>query len=216
MCKPMKLEPDPKTTYITQDDRCYYFLNYLPGEGYSASKGNDLILNFKKDIRYKDTNSWGYKILAIKQFANMLHGALGGRICTIIPMPTSKPRGSQNFDDRLDQTAAMLGQISTNYDIQLCLDVKEECPAAHRGGERSPDALLQNIILTPPLSPPKNNIILIDDVLTSGGHFKAAKAAILAKYPEADVIGFFLGKTIYIEPVVPAIDDYDDGDAAPF
>ncbi|WP_295147998.1 hypothetical protein [uncultured Campylobacter sp.] len=212
----MKLVPDRKTTYITQDDICYYFLDYLSGGGYSASKDNDLIFNFKKDIRYKNTNSWAYKMSAVKQFADMLHGALGGRVCTIIPMPTSKPRGSQNFDDRLDQVALMLGKISANYDIQLCLDVKEEYPAAHRGGERSPDALLQNIILTPPSSSPKNNIILIDDVLTSGGHFKAAKAAILAKYPDANVIGFFLGKTIYIEPVVPAIDDYDDGDATPF
>ena len=212
----MKLVPDPKTTYITQDDICYYFLDYLSGGGYSASKDNDLIFNFKKDIRYKNTNSWAYKMSAVKQFADMLHGALGGRVCTIIPMPTSKPRGSQNFDDRLDQVALMLGGMSANYDIQLCLNVKEECPAAHRGGERSPDALLQNIILTPPSSSPKNNIILIDDVLTSGGHFKAAKAAILAKYPDVNVIGFFLGKTIYIEPVVPAIDDYDDGDATPF
>lgn len=207
MCKPTKLEPDLKTTYITQDDICYYFLDYLPGGGYSASKSNGLILNFKKDIRYKDGNYWGYKISAIKQFASMLHGALGEHVCTIIPMPTSKPRGSQNFDDRLDQTAVMLGKISANYDIQLCLDVKEECPAAHIGGERSPDALLQNIILTPPSSPPKNNIILIDDVLTSGGHFKAAKAAILAKYPDANVIGFFLGKTLYVEEdIVPPID----------
>lgn len=145
----------------------------------------------------------------------MLHGALGGRVCTIIPMPTSKPRGSQNFDDRLDQVALMLGGISANYDIQLCLDVKGECPAAHRGGERSPDALLQNIILTTPSSPPKNNIILIDDVLTSGGHFKAAKTAVLTKYPDATIIGFFLGKTMYIEPIVSPIDDFTDDGGTP-
>ena len=207
MCKPIKLIPDKKTSYITQNDECYYFLNYLPGGGYSASKDNDLIFNFKKGIKYKNTNSWSYKTAAIKKFADMLHIALNGRFCTIIPMPTSKPRGSQKFDDRLDQVVLFLGKMSTNYDIQLCLDVKEECLPAHNYGVRSPEILLQNIIFAQSLETPKENIILVDDILTTGGHFKAAKNVILKKYPKKNVIGFFLGKTLCVEEdIVSPID----------
>jgi pyrimidine operon attenuation protein/uracil phosphoribosyltransferase len=45
-------------------------------------------------------------------------------------------------------------------------------PAREDGGSRDPEVLYPNIMLTKALPP--GQIILIDDIMTSGGHFTAA------------------------------------------
>lgn len=74
--------------YLTNNDLCFYFLNYTEG-GYIISPHNSMIFNLKKDLKYKNTGAWWYRNQAIQQFALMLHNVfykIANRI-TIIPMP---------------------------------------------------------------------------------------------------------------------------------
>ncbi|EIX7253969.1 hypothetical protein MK585_001925, partial [Campylobacter coli] len=60
---------------------------------------------------------------------------------------------------------------------------------------RNPNDLKQEILFYPPNFFDKN-IVLIDDVLTTGGHFKACKNILLEKLdPNINIVGLFLAKT---------------------
>ena len=41
----------------------------------------------------------------------------------------------------------------------------------------------------------KPNVAIVDDVLTTGAHFRAAKSALSARFPEQKFIGLFLART---------------------
>lgn len=182
--------------YLSDDDHCFYFLDYVEG-GYQASPHNSMVLNFKKDLSFKNNVSWCYREQAVRNFALMLHGALSNvanRI-TIIPMPTSKPQNSLKFNDRLLATIGWLQVYGNNmYHIENCLDTKEESIPSHISGNRKPEDLFNNINFTFPKSRFKEYIILIDDVLTTGAHFKVCKD-ILTKYSSVNIGGIFLAKT---------------------
>ena len=52
---------------------------------------------------------------------------------------------------------------------------------------------------------PKGTVILVDDVLTTGAHFVAARNVILAQHPATRVIGFFIARRVPVD----AADDFD-------
>lgn len=183
--------------YLTNDDLCFYFLNYTE-DGYIISPHNSMIFNFKKDLKYKNTGAWWYRNQAIQQFALMLHNIfykIANRI-TIIPMPTSTPKDSPDFNDRLLKTMEHLQYFGNGcYHIENCLDTLITQIPSHSGGNRNPNDLYDQIIFTKLLQPLKEYVFLIDDVLTTGGHFKACQKKILHSYPNAKICGIFLAKT---------------------
>ena len=80
--------------------------------------------------------------------------------------------------------------------------------AAHLAGEigeRIKPAELQALYQLNP-APPKPTVLLFDDVLSAGCHFRAAKSAILARYPETEVVGFFLARRVLPDP----LEGFDD------
>lgn len=201
MCKPVAVKVGVDfAPFLKDGDWCYYYGNYTPG-GFSASEYNSMVQNFKKDISRKERDDWYYRNNAVDKFALMLHYALKDRQCTIIPCATSKPRNSPNFNDRLDAVASKLGSLSLNYDIQFCLDTIEERTPSHTGGTRNPAEIIKNTRWATPTKTPNHIIILIDDVLTTGAHFRAYKDIILKNLPNSNVIGLFLarydGSSIY-------------------
>ena len=42
-------------------------------------------------------------------------------------------------------------------------------------------------------------IAIVDDVITTGAHFKACQELILEQYPHAAIYGIFLAKTVWID-----------------
>ena len=180
--------------FLNDDDVCFYCCIYTPG-GYGASGCNSMVVNFKRDIANQSNQSvWYYRNMAISKFANMLHLMFKNSEYTIIPCATSKPRGSLNFNDRLDATVSMLKSFSSNYDIQFCLDTKTATLPSHIGGTRNPVEMANNTSWVHPTRPPNQNIILVDDVFTTGAHFRAYKDIILSHYPSHNVMGVFLAK----------------------
>lgn len=193
MCKPVKIQFGTDfAPFLNEDDECFYYCTYTPG-GFSVSPHNSMVANFKKDISHKGNTDWHYRDKAIEKFALMLHSTLKSRQYTIIPCATSKPRNSPNFNNRLDETANILKSL--NYDVQFCLDTAIEVEPTHKGGaRRDPIEITRNTNWTEPTKTPNQTIILVDDVFTTGAHFRAYKDIILSHYPFCNVIGIFLAK----------------------
>ena len=188
--------------YINVDeDICYYFLEYTSKVGYNYNDSNNIVFNFKST----HPNSIRYKRNAISYFANLIINDISNLLpkdTIYIAAPTSKTRNSALFDDRLDQVVNILNikGLSTSLKLEALSDIT---PSHSSGQNRNITDIKNNIIFYgfDPTRFQVNDFIkvaIVDDVITTGAHFKACKERILEKYPKAIVYGIFLAKTVWI------------------
>lgn len=63
-------------------------------------------------------------------------------------------------------------------------------------GQPPPEQIAQNYIFNPAAAVGvRNNIVIFDDVLTAGSHFKAMKSVIRQHLPDKAIIGVFIART---------------------
>lgn len=192
--------------YLTPEDQCYFLHEFTARKGFGYSPGNQFIFNFKKSPTKRLEAQYAHKLRAIeaaigwyRTIFEKVDGAFGG--CTFVPIPPSKVPNHPEYDDRMWQVVQGIG----NGNVADCRELicqGGNYDAAHlagEGGERIKPADLQALYsLQDP--PPKPTVLLFDDVLSAGCHFRAAKSAILAKYPETQVVGFFLARRVLSNP----------------
>ena len=92
---------------LSTNDICYYYYDHTEG-GYSQSRANQLVFNLKKPLIRRGKSDWHYKIEAIEAFAENLASLLvrvqrSPLSISLIAMPTSKNRQSDDYDDRIVQ-----------------------------------------------------------------------------------------------------------------
>lgn len=180
--------------WLTGEDECYYFIEATNGS-YEESESNQFLFNFKKPIERKDFSDWNFRNKAIRKFARLLSEINGIKDITFttIPAPTSKPRKSNLFNNRIDETIKLLKEYCPGLSIEYAFDAKKEVQASHQGGSREPEDIRENIEWLGFKNTPSKTIIFIDDVLTTGAHFKVCKEMILKNEPNVEtVMGFFL------------------------
>jgi len=192
--------------HLEKDDICYYLMEH-DSKGYKSSKANQLIFNLKIPIENinKNPNQEPHKKKAMLEFQNSLLNLLNDfkdKKLILIPAATSKPKNSEFFDKRLDVIVENLcKQNSTHWHYEPILDVKEQKTATHSGGNRSIDEIKNNLIIKDFSVPNYSDaiiILIIDDVLTTGSHFRVWKNEIMQKYPLAkNIQGAFLGLHIF-------------------
>lgn len=181
---------------LDESDDCYYARDYISEGGYQASEANDLITNFKKSPEKKGRPEWKYKEKAIKRFATEIAYIPNIEEFYVTCIPSSKAKGDPNYDSRLEDTVRYLKQIKPGVEIGFPFSIKKSMTAAHYGGSRDVDQIYSNLLWSH-IKSKKSNIVLIDDVLTTGAHFKACKKLILEKIPKANVIGLFWARTVW-------------------
>lgn len=186
--------------YLSADDICYYLVERLRGS-WEMGFANSLVSNFQKDVgRYHDNpDVMAYKSQAIERFARSISSVIARRPrrcpIVIVPMVTSKPKSHPWFDDRLQRVAHWVADHrSGEVVVDDVLDVKEEMMQAKAGGVRDPCILGSNIVVVAPRYPEAETVLLVDDVITTGGHFAACKAIACSLYPAAKVVGLFLAR----------------------
>lgn len=181
-----------KPYYLDDTDYCVYAREHVDG-GYEVSESNKMIFNYKKPISYKNTPQWYYKNHSIGLFASELNLLKFPKNSILIPAPTSKPRTSPLFDSRIDDTLERFIEYRDDLIIQKIIDVTEELRDSHsEGGTRNPDYLSQFITVYDfTIENLPERVFYIDDMITSGGHFKACKTAFHKKYPDIKFIGVF-------------------------
>lgn len=146
-----------------------------------------------------------YKDEAIAFFAKQIRRLVkpGPRSIPIvlIPMITSRPKTDQWHDDRLARACTLAAELldgaAVVHDV---LDVDQRLRKAKSGGPRTPEEIGMHIIAYGQRHPETSVVLLVDDVLTLGGHYAACREAVRPLYPNAQTAGVFLAKHVPDEP----------------
>lgn len=184
--------------YLTRgEDECYYAREYISGGGYKASQTNGLISNFKKGVDKRNTFQWQYKQQAIYQFATELSPLLRDG-AVLAPIPSSKCKTDSDYDSRLEDMLKALARIRPQLKIIEPITIRSTSQAAHLGGERDIQVIYDNLVWQDGVPQGATSILLVDDVITTGAHFKACKRLLREQVQDIRVIGVFWAKTIWV------------------
>jgi hypothetical protein len=193
----------PDHTFIEADDECFYLSEYNARKGYQFSKSNNLIFNLKKPMDRRGQAGWAYKRQAIETAGREMRSALDAlnegwlSTATLVPIPPSKVKTDPLYDDRLIQMLQVLG-AGIEVDVRELIVQKESRDAAHATGLRPRiNELLENYFLDESLAEPAPKVIgVVDDVLTTGAHFKAAKRLLSGRFATVAIYGLFVARRV--------------------
>jgi predicted amidophosphoribosyltransferase len=119
----------------------------------------------------------------------------------LVPTPPSKPIGDPNYDDRMLQIArrshAPDGPPTPVLDV---LKQARRLHASHVTARRPQiDTLVKAYALEDtPLAPER--LIFLDDILTTGRHFRAMTEVLRRRFPAAEIVGLFIARRVWNEP----------------
>ena len=188
----------PDHWYLDRSDECYFCGEYTAGAGFAHSATNQLILNLKKKMDRRGQPDWKYKGYAIRAAANNLRESIADEFltsATFVPVPPSKIAGDPEYDDRMTQVARLLGpEVDVREVVFQSQNMQDAHTAANRPG---PDQLYANYEIEESLvEPVPLQIAVVDDVLTTGAHFKAMKRILDEAFPDAHIVGIFLARRV--------------------
>jgi predicted amidophosphoribosyltransferase len=189
--------------FLTPEDECFYFMEYTSDTHFLYSPANDLISNFKKSPEFRDQPQWIHKERVIREvadiFAQYLLPATNLPDVMLVPMPPSKIKDHPHYDDRMMQVLTRLQQRDGGLDIREILTCRENTEPFHATtNKRSPEKIAQNLCIDSGLcNTTKTKILLIDDMVTSGAHFKACKNKLLEVFPQGIIKGLFIARRTF-------------------
>ena len=188
----------PDHFYLIPQDRCYYFGDYTARGGYAYSETNRLILNLKKPVSQASQNHYRYKHHAIQQIAQALQHSLDLQHITFVPVPPSKAHADPAYDDRLVQVLHTLTTQAPNAHYRELILQDQSLPAAHETQQRpNPITLAKHYrIDTQQLTDIREHLVIFDDVLTTGCHFKAMQRVLHRHLPNHAIIGVFVARRV--------------------
>lgn len=196
--------------HLTPRDECLYLLEFTSGQGYAFSKANSLISNLKK----KPTASVAelrYKRNAIASCAKALGQSLNHdwiRQAIIVPVPPSKMVGDPGYDDRMfDVAASIIPAADVRHLVRQTRSMNPSHGAAQAGQARnSVDDLLAAYEIDETLtSDAVTQIGILDDVLTTGTHFRAMHTVLSQRFPNATITGLFIARRVFANPAAAAL-----------
>lgn len=198
--------------HLDEEDTCYYIGEYTARKGYGFSDTNQLILNFKKEVDRKGDYEYRYKTQAIQQIAKQLNNVLKPSMVSCIPVPPSKDKSDPLYDDRLVKVLESSQKLESSLDYCDMVQLKESYDPSHSSVQRLlPDQLVElyNVVI-PNGYQPRQNIIIFDDVITTGSHFKAMKTLLSRQFPTHNIVGLFVARRV--PETFDPIDDFIDAD----
>jgi formylmethanofuran dehydrogenase subunit D len=187
--------------YITEGDECLFLYEYTSGMGYAHSETNSLISNLKKK---KGAGGYAWKGRAIASCAAVLGPAINPKWladAVLVPIPPSKIKADPMYDDRMTQVCKAIKSEAPVDVRELIVQVKST-DAVHEGNRLKPDEIEANYAIDENLCGegcPKY-IGIVDDMLTAGAHFKAAKNILSKRFPKSRISGLFIARRIFSDP----------------
>jgi predicted amidophosphoribosyltransferase len=184
---------------------CFHIGEYTVGGTYRFGETNSEISNLKKKppvearlLQYKERaiRYWGGKL------AEVINLPLASQNITLVPMPCSKTAGNPQFDDRMRLVLEQLRLVQPNLDIRPLLRTVLDRPPQHETGRMTIAELAETMAVDPAylVTPLKPTVLIVDDVLTTGGTFAAAHGHIRGLPNVAAINGLFLAKAIWPIP----------------
>ncbi|MCY3878925.1 MAG: hypothetical protein OXF74_07075 [Rhodobacteraceae bacterium] len=192
--------------YLNADDVCLFLGEYTAQMGFAHSATNQLIINFKKPMDCRGRPEWRYKKQNIVKAAQALYRAFGKadlQAYTFVPVPPSKARTDPMYDNRLTVMLKMVSEFVHQHrgghlDVREMVIQTQSTGAVHDSDIRPEPEELADLyeIQHKMLADAKDNIVICDDVLTTGCHFGAMEMVILEALPEANIRGMFLARRV--------------------
>ena len=197
--------------HLDEDDECYFIGEYTARIGYTYSATNDLVLNFKKTMDRQGRAEWQYKKMAIRKAAAAFATALepsGQKTLdgvTFVPVPPSKARGDPLYDDRLTQMLNFV-RPEPRLDVREVIVQEHSSDAVHSSESRlRPYEIEAMYRIDEALTKPVPEVLaVVDDVLTTGAHFRAAQTVLASRFPAIRIVGLFIARR------VPDTSDFDE------
>ena len=198
-------------SFIEPEDEIYFFYEYTARKGFDHSPGNNLIFNLKKDpVRFRDKPEvLKHKRRAISTCGQMIsHGLDPAWLATavIVPVPPSKARDDLAYDDRMLRVAQAVQILETPPRPAETRELVHQAVSlqtshASEDGERSSiDELVQAYALDEALATPEpERIVVLDDMLTTGRHFRAMSFVLHGRFPRAQIVGIFITRRVVPE-----------------
>jgi hypothetical protein len=184
------------------DELCdlYYCRIYTTGKGYEYSDTNQYVLNLKIQPVEANSSRLGYKSRAIDLFVKEATEFLQKTLqdeepsCILVPIPPSKSKDHDEYDNRIELVAKQIALKINNFECIPALYTLSSRTSAHTGGQRNVESICKSLAVDTNLLQDVSavkKIFLLDDVLTSGANFSAAKKRILEHLPGIPVVGIF-------------------------
>jgi hypothetical protein len=202
MLRFQKIDP-PQCPFLEADDYCAYLGEYTAGGGWQASETNRRIHNLHKRPGSSPHELW-HKGQAVEYWGRCLAEALSSldlSHTSFVAFPCSKPVGHDEYDNRMDRVLDAAKRRLPAIDIRQALIQKQIRESQHTSSRASPEEIAACLAFNPRCLPLRPNICIVDDVITRGASFAAAKILLLNKHGVRRVAGLMLAKTVR-----PAID----------
>jgi hypothetical protein len=187
--------------YLESDDECLFFGEYSARRGFAYSATNQLILNFKKPVRYRGTASWRYKTRDINAAAHAFSQNLDKAFSqiTLVPVPPSKLKTDPEYDDRImDMLRALKAPAGITPDVRELVRQTCQMAAAHESNDRPPPDEWEKVYVIDEALAQKTPtwIGIIDDLLVTGCRFRAMSNVLKRRFPTARITGLFLARRV--------------------
>lgn len=184
-------------------DVCYFMFEYTSHKNYSYSATNNLISNLKKKPGASTTAELRYKVAAIQECAGYISGAVNLDNLpswTIVPVPPSKHKTDPAYDDRLLRICKSIASPRP-LDIRELVMQSESISAAHEvgaGARPKVSDLVRIFVVDESLTQPTpTGILVVDDVLTAGTHYRAMHAVLSQRFPGVPINGMFVARRVF-------------------
>lgn len=185
--------------HLDAGDLCYFFGEYTARQHAAYSETNQLIMNLKKGNERRGLQDYHYKGVAINRVAQMITSTIGNiSDYTFVPVPPSKCRTDAAYDDRMTAILRTANAMNSSLDFRELVLQNQSTIASHAStaSRPTPDEIMVNYRLDASLlAGIRGNIVIFDDVLTAGSHFKAMKQFLRQHLPEASILGLFVART---------------------
>ncbi len=190
-------------TFLEPEDRCYYLREYNSRKGYQFSGSNQLVFNLKKPLDRRGQADWKHKGRAIQTAGRELREALDvlnpawlGN-STLVPVPPSKTKSDPLYDDRIVEMLRVAG-AGLELDLRELVLQRESTEAAHVAELRPRlTRLIENYRVDESLLTPLPRVLaIVDDVLTTGAHFKAVQTLLRDRIPAVPILGLFIARRV--------------------
>lgn len=184
--------------YLAEDDTCYFYGEYTARKGYAYSETNRLIINLKKSVLQRTEDHYKHKQQAINKIAEILSHISTLQRLTFVPIPPSKCKTDIGYDDRLISILKQCKCSNPELDFRELVTQKYSTIAAHSTKNRpSPEEIMLNYHFNiEQVDGVRNMVVIFDDVLTAGSHYKAMKMVIKNHLPQVQVVGLFVARTV--------------------
>jgi hypothetical protein len=189
--------------YLSAEDNVAFIFEYTSGAGFGAGHGNQLVLNLKKPMERRGKPEWRYKQQAIAEVSAIMSKSLNDAWLssgTIVPVPPSLTKADPLYDDRLMQ---ILRGIRRPFavDVREIVVQRESTRASHQSdGNRLNPADLEAVYTIDEgqaAANPVTSILIFDDVLTTGAHYRAMQSVLKRRFPGVPIAGAFVARRIF-------------------